>query len=74
MRAIRRFLCDNIAIHVGNNVGETCPLRIGQGLNLHTRLHANSLMGLPNQVWVSLANDVSHMDCKDGFTKHNKHV
>ncbi len=53
-----------VAPHVGNNISETYPRRIGQGLNdascmLNRML--SSLIGLPNPAWVSLGNVVSHM-------------
>jgi hypothetical protein len=53
-----------VSCHVGNNISETYPRRIGQGLNdascmLNRML--SSLMGLPNPAWVSLGNVVSHM-------------
>ena len=53
--------------HVGNNISENYPRRIGQGLNdascmLNRML--SSLMGLPNPAWVSLGNVVSHMGAK----------
>jgi len=52
--------------HVGNNISETYPRRIGQGLYdkpciLGSML--SSLIGLPNPAWVSLGNIVSHMGC-----------
>jgi hypothetical protein len=53
--------------HVGNNISETYPRRIGQGLNYASCIlisMLSSLMGLPNPAWVSLGNVVSHMGAK----------
>ena len=53
--------------HVGNNISETYPRRIGQGLNDASCMLSSmrsSLMGLPNQAWVSLENVVSHIVTK----------
>ena len=50
--------------HVGNNISETYPRRIGQGLNDASGILGSmlsSLMGLSNPAWVSLGNVVSHM-------------
>ena len=50
--------------HVGNNICETYPRWIGQGLNEASCMLGSmlsSLMGLPNPAWVSLANVVSHI-------------
>jgi hypothetical protein len=50
--------------HVGNNISETYPRRIGQGLNDESCILSSmlsSFMGLPNPAWVSLGNVVSHM-------------
>ncbi len=49
----------------GNNISETYPRRIGQGLKDVTCILGrmlSSLMGLPNPAWVSLGYVVSHMD------------
>ena len=53
--------------HVGNNISETYPRRIGQGLNDASCILGSmlsSLMGLSNPAWVSLGNVVSHMEQK----------
>ena len=50
--------------HVGNNISETYPRRIGQGLNETTCIlgsMVSSLTSLSNPTWVSLGNFVSHM-------------
>ncbi len=54
----------HLVTHVGNNISETYPRRIGQGLNDASCILSSmlsSLMGLPNPAWVSLGNVVSHM-------------
>ena len=52
-------------IHVGNNISETYPRRIGKGLNDASCMlisMLSSLMVLTNPAWVSLGDVVSHMD------------
>ncbi len=61
-----RFDTTHVATHVGNNISETYPRRIWQGLDYAScilRSMLSSLMGLPNPAWVSLGNVVSHMGC-----------
>ncbi len=60
----RSFCSPYHTAHVGKSICETYPRMIGQGLNEAACMLGSmlsSLMGLPNQAWVSLANAVSHM-------------
>jgi len=55
----RSFCSPYHTAHVGNSICETYPRMIGQGLNEAACILGSmlsSLMGLPNQAWVSLAN------------------
>jgi hypothetical protein len=50
--------------HVGNNVSDAHPRRIGNRLNDESCMliiMLSSLLGLPNPAWVSLGNVVHHM-------------
>ena len=49
----------SVEYHVGNNISETYPRRIGQGLNDASCILGSmlsSLVGLSNPAWVSLGN------------------
>ena len=55
---------DLVVVHVGNNISEKLPRRIGQGLNDVSCILGSmwsSLMGLPYPAWLFLGNVVSHM-------------
>ena len=59
------FSGDAMIFHVGNNISEKWPRRIGQGLNDVSCILGSvlsSLMGLPYPAWLFLGNVVSHMD------------
>ncbi len=59
-----RSTCQWFVAHVGNNICENYPRRIGQGLNDASCILCgmiSSFVGLPNPAWVILANVVSHM-------------